>query len=219
MLELLEEDLRGPSHDGPFGSPLAPDSRTQILDAAEYVLIHYGLHDFQVKRVEDCSGHARSKIHRDVGGKDALIQAVLDRWSERALELVRLHLSGEGPLEDRLALALTALTMRWRSWIRDEPVHDSLRSKLFTSAENVIAPYFLELSRIVADAFRDSFDARGRPLDSEQLMLRVRALFLATQPFIHPALITSESVHGGQIELVVRAVVRGLLDTGDPPRP
>lgn len=63
--------------------PRIPDRRERILDAAERAILERGFDAVSVASIADDVGIAKGAIYREVAGKDALLDALLERGMQR----------------------------------------------------------------------------------------------------------------------------------------
>lgn len=75
--------------------------RSQILDAYEICVARYGVEGASLERVAEEAGLARPLIRHNVGNREDLLQAMVDRFLERSRTSTRQMLD-ELPDEDRL---------------------------------------------------------------------------------------------------------------------
>jgi AcrR family transcriptional regulator len=78
-----------------------PDTRTQLLDAAEQCLHRYGYAGLSTRRVADAAGVPLSQIHYHFGSKDALVLALLDHQNRRLLKRQEATFATDLPLWKR----------------------------------------------------------------------------------------------------------------------
>ena len=87
---------------------LQTQRRAQILDAFEICVAQYGLHGATLERVAEEAGMARTLLRHNIGNREDLIAALVERYfeqSDSAVELLIGGLPAEGPADvllDRL---------------------------------------------------------------------------------------------------------------------
>jgi AcrR family transcriptional regulator len=135
----------------------------RILDAATRLFADEGVHATSVDRVIAEADVAPMTVYRHFAGKDDLVTATLERWSERWLERLREEawLAGDDP-----AVRLEALWDALEKWFADEGFRGSyvanvaieLRAKPGHPAQAVVAAHRVALRRLLQDLLGDAGD-------------------------------------------------------------
>ena len=128
----------------------------KILDAATRLFADEGIHATGIDRVIAEAGVAQMTVYRHFAGKDDLVTATLERWSERWLGWLRHEawLAGADP-----AARLEALWDALEKWFADEGFHGSyvanvaieLRARPGHPAQAVVAAHRAALRRLLED--------------------------------------------------------------------
>ncbi len=74
------------------------ERREQLLDATKAIVAEQGFHAVSIEAVARQAGITRPIVYHHFDGLDALLLALLDRETSRALEQLAERLTGEGPL-------------------------------------------------------------------------------------------------------------------------
>ena len=131
-------------------------ARERILDAATRLFREEGIHATSVDRVIAEADVAPMTVYRHFGGKDELVTATLERWSEQWLDWLRGEalLAGDDP-----AARLEALWDALEKWFADEGFRGSyvanvateLRAKPGHPAQSTIATHRAALRELLQD--------------------------------------------------------------------
>lgn len=90
------------------GTMIQQTRQAQILDAAEAVLMRYGMKRMTMDDVADAVGMSRPAVYQYYKSKNVLIESVLERFHARILQNVETGLSQEGGLVHQIKLAILA---------------------------------------------------------------------------------------------------------------
>ena len=99
---------------------MAPRPRERILAAATRLFSEEGIHATGVDRVVTEAGVAPMTVYRHFAGKDELVTATLERWSEQWLGWLRSEARG-----DDARARLEGLWDALEKWFADEGFHGS----------------------------------------------------------------------------------------------
>jgi AcrR family transcriptional regulator len=133
-----------------------PRPRERILAAATRLFADEGIHATSVDRVIAEADVAPMTVYRHFAGKEELVTATLERWSERWLGWLReeASLAGDDP-----GARLEALWDALEKWFADEGFHGSyvanvateLRAKPGHPAQTVVAAHRAGLRELLKD--------------------------------------------------------------------
>jgi AcrR family transcriptional regulator len=131
-------------------------ARERILDAATRLFADEGINATSVDRVIDQAEVAPMTVYRHFGGKEELVTATLQRWSERWLAWLRREaaLGGDDP-----SARLEALWDALEKWFADESFRGSyvanaateLRAKPGHPAQAVVAAHRAALRELLRE--------------------------------------------------------------------
>jgi AcrR family transcriptional regulator len=135
---------------------VGPRPRERILDAATRLFADEGINATSVDRVIDQAEVAPMTVYRHFGGKDELVTATLQRWSERWLAWLRVE-AGHGG--DDPGARLEALWDALEKWFADEGFRGSyvanaateLRAKPGHPAQAVVAAHRTALRELLRE--------------------------------------------------------------------
>lgn len=163
------------------------DTRTQLLDAAERVLLQHGVSGLSVRNVTTAAGMNVGAVNYTFGGKDGLLYALLERSmsplaAERIRRLDEVTASGEYTVED-LVRAYTVPLLGMEPHVA--PLFIELlvkprlegNDRLLQAGREVLRP---GIERLV-DALVTALPHQPR----ETLALRIRLLFAAAALYLH----------------------------------
>jgi AcrR family transcriptional regulator len=135
----------------------------RILDAATRLFADEGIHATSVDRVIAEADVAPMTVYRHFSGKDDLVTATLERWSERWLRRLRdeAWLAADDP-----AARLEALWDALEKWFADEGFRGSyvanvateLRARPGHPAQAVVAAHRAALRQLLQDLLSDAGD-------------------------------------------------------------
>lgn len=94
------------------GTVLSPDvdeAREQILDAAERVILRYGIAKTTMDDIGKEAGVSRPTVYRYFGDRDALLGALIERRSRMLFERARTYITGFDGFADQLVEGLIYL--------------------------------------------------------------------------------------------------------------
>jgi AcrR family transcriptional regulator len=135
---------------------MAVRPRERILAAATRRFSEEGVHATSVDRVIADAGVAPMTVYRHFAGKDELVAATLERWSEQWLDWLRAEAAGGG---DAPMARLEALWDALEKWFADEGFRGSyvanlaneLRARPGHPAQATIAIHRAALRELLAD--------------------------------------------------------------------
>ena len=187
-------------------------ARERILDAATRLFGEEGIHATSVDRVIAEADVAPMTVYRHFAGKDELVAATLERWSEQWLGWLRSEAARGGG--DPLA-RLEGLWDALEKWFADEGFRGSyvanvateLRAKPGHPAQAVIAAHRADLRRLL----QDLVTATGAPLSA--------AAALQLQMLIDGAIAVAVVDRQPGAAASARAMAGGLLAPAPPPGP
>ena len=136
---------------------MAPRPRERILAAATRLFSEEGIHATGVDRVITEAGVAPMTVYRHFAGKDELVTATLERWSEQWLGWLRSEARGDDARE-----RLEGLWDALEKWFADEGFHGSyvanvaneLRAKPGHPAQATIAAHRAALRELLGELAR-----------------------------------------------------------------
>jgi AcrR family transcriptional regulator len=139
-------------------------ARERILDAATRLFSEEGINATSVDRVIDEADVAPMTVYRHFGGKEELVTATLERWSERFMDWLRVETWLGG---DDAGARMEALWDALEKWFADERFRGSyvanvaaeLRAKPGHPAQAVVAAHRAALRGLL----RDIAGAAGAP--------------------------------------------------------
>jgi AcrR family transcriptional regulator len=192
------------------GDKTQPLTRDQILDAAVEVLRRHGLEKTAVVDVARALGMSHGSIYRHFKSKEALIDAVAERWLATVSEpLAAIAESRRGP-EARLRLWFETLVKLKRKKVLDDPELFAVYHAVAEAAHVVVRRHVAELHRQLIAIVEDG-GARGE-FRLRQPELAAVALFDGTMRFHHPALVGQNigAAADNQLALTLDLLIAGL---------
>jgi AcrR family transcriptional regulator len=93
----------------------ADQRREQLLDTTKELVADQGFHAVSIEAIARAAGITRPIVYHHFDGLDALLLALLDRETSRALEQLAAQLRGDGPL-DAFAAYLDAVEADPVTW-------------------------------------------------------------------------------------------------------
>jgi AcrR family transcriptional regulator len=170
---------------------IPPLSRDQILDVAVEVLRRHGLEKTGVVDVARALGMSHGSIYRHFKSKNALFDAVAERWLATVSEpLAAIAESRRGP-EARLRLWFETLVKQKRRGVLEDPELFAVYYAVAETAHGAVRSHGAELKRQLVAILADGV-AKGefRVIQAE---LAAVAVFDATLRFHHPAFIAANA--------------------------
>jgi AcrR family transcriptional regulator len=136
-------------------------ARERILDAATRLFSEEGINATSVDRVIEEADVAPMTVYRHFGGKEELVTATLERWSERQRDWLRVETWLAG---DDAGARMEALWDALEKWFADERFRGSyvanaateLRAKPGHPAQAVVAAHRAALRELLRDIARDA---------------------------------------------------------------
>lgn len=171
---MTASDRSPPPRRGPGRPPGAgrPAGREALLDAARDLMAERGLPRVTVREVAERAGLQPGLVNYYFGGKDGLVQAVVDASTEHLFARVREAATQPGTPDERLRGLIRAMALS----IAEEPYAPRLvvEQVLFgrdDAADSFVDQYASRQLRVLADLFDEGVaQERFRPLDLSLLV-------------------------------------------------
>jgi AcrR family transcriptional regulator len=157
----------------------------RILEAAEDVLRRFGPAKATVVDVARALGVSHGSVYRHFPSKDALRDAVAERWLSRVSDPLEAIVSDSGPAPARLRRWFDRLMASKRRRTLEDPELFATYVGLAAGAREVVAAHVDTLVRQIAGIIADGI-ARGEFAAGDPAVA-ARALFDATIRFHNPA--------------------------------
>ncbi len=188
------------------------DTRTRILDAAVDQLRRHGPAKTGVVDVARALGISHAAVYRYFASKDALFDAVAERWLVAVSSPLKAIAERQGNAAKRLESWLTQLfAIKRRKVTDDRELFESYRA-IAEAAHDVVSAHIAELHRqlgaIIADGIA-SKEFRVKNADDA-----AAAVLDATARFHHPHLVRERARDPEAERRVIRLVLGG-LSAGD----
>jgi AcrR family transcriptional regulator len=168
-----------------------PLNRDQILDVAVEVLRRHGPEKTGVVDVARALGMSHGSIYRHFKSKEALIDAVAERWLEAvSVPLATIAESRRAP-EARLRLWFETLVRFKRKKVLEDPELFAVYHAVAEAAHGVVSRHVAELRRQVAAIVADGA-AKGE-FRVSQVEVAAVAIFDATLRFHHPRFVADST--------------------------
>ncbi|WP_328529120.1 TetR/AcrR family transcriptional regulator [Nocardioides sp. NBC_00368] len=200
-------------------SPRAPEIE-RILDAGLELFVEHGIKRTTIGDIARVAGIDRVTVYRRVGGKDAVIHAVVTREATALFELVANEARSGRTIDERVELAFTSMMEQIRG-------HSLLARMLKTEPETVLTQLTTEGTLLVTGAtlatmrfFQEAVDdglldsAEGMEPSAELLVRVVHSYLLTPQALID--LTTPQQLRAFARTHIVPMVLMG---TRTPQRP
>jgi AcrR family transcriptional regulator len=167
----------------------AMDPRERILDAAEAALRRFGTDKTNVVDIARALEMSHANIYRFFPNKQALLQAVADRWLVFLMTPLDAIAADESrPPAARLLDWLEKIRSAKRRKLLDDPEIFRIHFKIITEAPDVLRAH-LEHMQAQVETIIASGIAAGEFSTGTDASTLARSFLHATTAFIHPALI------------------------------
>jgi AcrR family transcriptional regulator len=194
----------------------APLTRERILEAAEEVLRRFGPAKATVVDVARALGVSHGSVYRHFPSKEALRDAVAERWLERVSSPLATVAAEKGPAVPRLGRWFRTLMELKRAKALDDPELFATYSRLVADSKGVVRAHVDKLTRQLARIIADG--NATKELSTEDPAAAARAIFAATSRFHNP-LHAAEWLDPGidlAFDELLRLLLRGLGAKGSP---
>lgn len=187
-----------------------PLTRDQILDAAVEVLRRHGLEKTAVVDVARALGMSHGSIYRHFKSKEALFDAVAERWLHAVSTPLAVIVESRRAPEARLRLWFETLVKVKRKKVLEDPELFAVYHAVAGAAHAVVRRHVAELRKQVAAIVADGA-AKGE-FKVVQAEVAAVVLFDSTLRFHHPAFVAQNlgSEADRQLALSLDLMIAGL---------
>ena len=188
------------------------DARTRILDAAADQLRRHGPAKTGVVDVARAVGISHAAVYRHFASKDALFDAVAERWLETVSSPLKAIAERRGSAVKRLEAWLTELfAIKRRKVTNDRELFETYHA-IAEAARAVVSAHVAELHRQAATIVADGIASKEFRVKNANDA--AAAVLDATARFHHPHLVLESPSNPAAERRVVRLVLAG-LSAGD----
>jgi AcrR family transcriptional regulator len=152
------------------------DPRSAVLDAAERLLMRFGYHRMTVDDLAREAGIGKGTVYLHFDSKEEVALAVVDRWSERVFDRLRLLAAEPRPAAQRLLRMLEARVLGRFDQLVDAPesMHDmfaAIRRALIVQRERQLEVEARIFAAVLRELIPGAPRSDARPLDAARALL------------------------------------------------
>jgi len=178
----------------------------RILEAAGELFRRYGFRRTSMELVAMEAGVAKPTIYAHFADKEALFRAVIEAVSGSMFAAAKAATEAGGPLDERLAAALSAKHTRYWELVRDSPHGEELMRSKDTLGEAIVKRFDRAYAKLLTDLLAAENLHLARfgltPATCTQLLIR------ATSGAAYDA--TTAAVHRHHVKEIVTVVLAAL---------
>lgn len=189
---------------------MEPSIHDRILDASEALIRRHGPAKVSVVDVARALGMSHANIYRHFPSKEALREAVVERWLEAVSTPLAAIAGRDAPAEARLADWVRALAAAKEAKVLADPelfaAYENLAEAHRGAVDRHLAELRGQLARILADGV-----AEGRFAGEPEAL--ARAVLAATSAFHHPHMVRTGGAgpeRAAALEAVLALLLKGL---------